>query len=94
VRHLAAYPGAVPSTPPAPSSADRRGDRLVTAGGVTFLAGLVALGVALVLWARTGNAPGVLASLALLCPVGFGVAFAGLVVQVRGRRPRRGADQV
>jgi hypothetical protein len=66
---------------------DRISGRLVVAGGVVFLAGLLALGLTLALWARNGSAPGALAALALLCPVGFAVAFAGLVVQVRaGRR--------
>ena len=61
--------------------------RLVMIGGVVFLAGLVALGITLALWARRGSAPGGLAALALLCPVGFAVSFAGLVVQARsGRR--------
>ncbi len=66
---------------------DRLSGRLVIAGGVVFLAGLIALGATLALWGRHGSAPGVLAALALLCPVGFALAFAGLVVQARaGRR--------
>jgi hypothetical protein len=66
---------------------ERLSGRLVTAGGVVFLAGLLALGMALALWRRDGSAPGALAALALLCPIGFAVAFAGLVVQGRaGRR--------
>ncbi|HYJ75254.1 MAG TPA: hypothetical protein VEV65_06610 [Kineosporiaceae bacterium] len=70
-----------------PRQADRLSGRLVAAGGVVFLAGLVALGIALALWAKRGSAPGGLAALALLCPIGFAVAFAGLVVQARaGRR--------
>jgi hypothetical protein len=70
-----------------PRQADRLSGRLVAAGGVVFLAGLVALGIALALWAKRGSTPGGLAALALLCPVGFAVAFAGLVVQARaGRR--------
>jgi hypothetical protein len=74
-----------PRTDPPP--ADRLSGRLVAAGGVVFLVGLLALGVALALWAKRGSAPGGLAALALLCPVGFAVAFAGLVVQARaGRR--------
>jgi hypothetical protein len=69
------------------SAGDRRAGRLVATGGVIFLVGLLALGVAIALWARHGSAPGVVAALALLCPVGFAVAFAGLVVQARaGRR--------
>ena len=87
---MAAYPGPVPSPSPgspALSAADRRAGRLVAAGGVVFLVGLLALGVTLAMWARQGSAPGVLAALALLCPVGFAVSFAGLVVQARaGRR--------
>jgi hypothetical protein len=56
------------------------------AGGVVFLVGLLALGLALALRARGGSAPGVVAALALLCPVGFAISFAGLVVQARGGR--------
>ncbi len=83
----AAYPGPVPSTPPGPSAGDRRAGRLVAAGALIFVAGLLALGVAMAVWARSGSAPGVLAALALLCPLGFAVSFAGLVVQARaGRR--------
>jgi ABC-type transport system involved in cytochrome c biogenesis permease subunit len=94
--HRPPYPGLVPSTPPSGpnaselSTADRRAGRLVAAGGVVFLAGLLALGIALALWARQGSAPGLLAALALLCPVGFAVAFAGLVVQARAGRSARG----
>jgi ABC-type transport system involved in cytochrome c biogenesis permease subunit len=70
-----------------PRPADRLSGRLVAVGGVVFLAGLLALGIALVLSTKRGSAPGGLAALALLCPVGFAVAFAGLVVQARaGRR--------
>jgi len=70
-----------------PRPAERLSGRLVAAGGVVFLAGLLALGTALALWAKRGSAPGGLAALALLCPIGFAVAFAGLVVQARaGRR--------
>jgi ABC-type transport system involved in cytochrome c biogenesis permease subunit len=66
---------------------ERLSGRLVVAGGVVFLAGWLALGITLAMWARDGSAPGALAALALLCPVGFAVAFAGLVVQARaGRR--------
>jgi hypothetical protein len=66
---------------------DRLSGRLVVAGGMVFLAGLLALGLALALWARHGSAPGAVAALALLCPIGFAVSFAGLVVQARaGRR--------
>jgi len=85
----------VSSTPPSGpragelTPADRRAGRLVAAGGVVFLAGLLALGIALALWARRGSAPGALAALSLLCPVGFAVAFAGLVVQARAGRPTR-----
>jgi hypothetical protein len=71
----------------APRQADRLSGRLVAAGGVAFLVGLLALELALVLWAKHGSAPGGLATLALLCPIGFAVAFGGLVVQARaGRR--------
>jgi len=70
------------------SPGDRRAGRLVAVGAVVFLAGLLALGVTIALWARQGSAPGAIAALALLCPVGFAVSFAGLVVQARaGRRP-------
>ncbi len=61
-------------------------DRLVAVGGVVFLVGLLALGVVMVLFTRDGDAPGALAGLALLCPVGFAIAFSGLVVQARNRR--------
>jgi hypothetical protein len=70
------------------SAHDRRSGRLVAAGAVVFLVGLLALGVTVAVWARQGSAPGAVAALALLCPVGFAVSFAGLVVQARaGRRP-------
>jgi hypothetical protein len=72
---------------PDQQSPDRLSRRLVVTGGLVFLGGLLALGLALALWARDGSAPGGVAGLALLCPVGFAVAFAGLVVQARsGRR--------
>lgn len=61
-------------------------DRLVIGGGVVFILGLLALAVAMVLFARRGAAPGVLAGLALLCPIGFAISFSGLVVQVRERK--------
>ena len=60
-------------------------DRLVIAGGVLFLLGILALGVTLALWGRSGETPGIAAALALLCPIGFAVSFAGLVVQARRR---------
>src|SRR4051812_3932593 len=83
----APYADAMPEPLTGPRPADRLSGRLVAAGGVVFLAGLLALGITLALWAKRGSAPGGLAALALLCPVGFGVAFAGLVVQARaGRR--------
>jgi hypothetical protein len=83
----APYAGAVSDPVTAPRPADRLSGRLVAVGGVVFLAGLAALGIALALWAKRGSAPGGLAALALLCPIGFAVAFAGLVVQARaGRR--------
>src|SRR3954447_15307739 len=79
----APYAGDVPD----PQSPERLSGRLVAAGGVIFLVGLLALGMALAVWARSGSAPGGLAALALLCPIGFAVSFAGLVVQARdGRR--------
>lgn len=72
---------------PDPQPPERLSGRLVATGGVVFLVGLVALGIALAMWAKNGSAPGGLAALALLCPIGFAVAFAGLVVQARaGRR--------
>ena len=75
------------SEPSPARPADRLSARLVVTGGVVFLMGLLALGIALAIWAKQGSAPGGLAALALLCPIGFGVAFAGLVVQARaGRR--------
>ena len=63
-------------------------DRLVVTGGVVFLVGLLALAATLALWGRDGSAPGAAAAAALLCPVGFAISFAGLVVQARGRRDR------
>jgi hypothetical protein len=68
---------------PAQPAPERLSGRLVVAGGLVFIAGLLALGVALALWAKQGSAPGGAAALALLCPVGFAIAFAGLVVQAR-----------
>jgi hypothetical protein len=65
---------------------DRLSGRLVMAGGVLFLVGLLALGLALALRVRDGSAPGVVAAMALFCPVGFAVSFAGLAVQARGGR--------
>jgi hypothetical protein len=68
---------------------DRRpgtADRLVMAGGVIFLLGLVALGVTLAVWGGGERVPLAAAGAALLCPVGFAVSFAGLVVQARERR--------
>jgi hypothetical protein len=75
---------------PPPREAPRAGtaDRLVIAGGVVFLLGLLALGLTLALWGRDGSAPGAAAAAALLCPIGFAISFAGLVVQARGRRSR------
>lgn len=60
-------------------------DRLVIGGGLVFLVGIVVLTVVMVLFARRGDAPGWLAALALLCPIGFGISFSGLVVQARQR---------
>jgi hypothetical protein len=77
-------PESSPSGPP--RQPDRLSGRLVVAGGVVFIAGLLALGLALAFWAKRGSAPGGLAALALLCPIGFALAFAGLVVQARAAR--------
>jgi hypothetical protein len=77
----------VPAEVPERQQPERLSARLVTTGGVVFLIGLLALGIALAVRAKSGSAPGGLAALALLCPIGFAVAFAGLVVQARaGRR--------
>jgi len=77
----------VPDPLTGPRPADRLPGRLVATGGIVFLVGVLALGIALAVWAKRGSAPGGLAALALLCPIGFAVAFAGLVVQARaGRR--------
>jgi hypothetical protein len=77
----------VPAPRPGPEPTERLSDRLVVTGGVVFGVGLLALGIALAFWAKHGSAPGGLAALALLCPIGFAVAFTGLVVQARaGRR--------
>jgi hypothetical protein len=61
-------------------------DRLVIGGGIVFLVGLLTLALVMLLFARDGGAPGALAGLALLCPIGFAISFSGLVVQARGRR--------
>lgn len=75
-------------TSPGPSKPAPRGlaDRLVIGGGLVFLVGLLVLSVVMVLFARRGAAPGLLAALALLCPIGFAISFSGLVVQARERR--------
>lgn len=82
------YPGAVsdPSTAPQAGSGRSLADKLVIGGGAVFVAGLLALALAMVLFVRDGLAPGVVAGLALLCPIGFAVSFSGLVVQARERR--------
>ncbi|MFN0284455.1 MAG: hypothetical protein ACKVZ6_21090 [Kineosporiaceae bacterium] len=61
-------------------------DRLVIGGGIVFLVGLLTLSLVMVLFARDGDAPGAIAVLALLCPIGFAISFSGLVVQARQRR--------
>ena len=73
-------------TPPPPGFGRGLADRLVIGGGVVFVVGLLALSLAMVLFVRDGIAPGVVAGLALLCPLGFGISFWGLVVQARERR--------
>jgi hypothetical protein len=55
------------------------------AGGVCFLVGMMALGLDLALRARSGHSPLALTAVAALCPVGFALAFAGLVTQSRDR---------
>jgi hypothetical protein len=70
-----------PDSPPPRGSADR----LVLAGGVVFLLGLIALGVAMLISVRRGSAPVAIAALTLLIPIGLAISFSGLVVQFRGR---------
>lgn len=74
--------------PPAPQAGFGRNlsDRLVIGGGAVFVVGLLALALAMALFVREGLAPGVVAGVALLCPIGFGISFWGLVVQARERR--------
>jgi hypothetical protein len=70
------------------SSTPRRAlsDRLVIGGGIVFITGLLVLALVMVLFARDGAAPGLIAGLALLCPIGFAISFSGLVVQARSQR--------
>ncbi len=74
------------SSPQPPAPPERLSARLVVAGGLVFFVGTVALALTLALWVKRGSSPGALAALALLCPIGFALAFAGLVVQVRAAR--------
>jgi hypothetical protein len=75
-----------PSPAPQPGFGRNLSDRLVIGGGVVFVVGLLALALAMVLFVREGLAPGVVAGLAMLCPIGFAISFWGLVVQARERR--------
>ena len=62
------------------------GDRLVRLGAALFALGLV--GVVLVVvpfWLGDGQAPLALSLLALLAPLGFGVALLGLLLGSRSR---------
>jgi hypothetical protein len=63
-----------------------RADRLVVAGGVVFLLGLIALGVAMLISVKLGSAPGLVAAFTVLIPIGLAISFSGLVVQFRNRR--------
>lgn len=67
------------------TSPDRApGDALVRTGGVLFAAGLVAvLAIVVPFFLGHGNAPEALNLVALLLPVGFGLALLGLL---RGAR--------
>ncbi|HEX2804668.1 MAG TPA: hypothetical protein VHN80_00685 [Kineosporiaceae bacterium] len=71
-----------PDSPPPRGSADR----LVVAGGVVILLGLAALGAAMLISVKRGSAPGAIAVLTLLIPIGLAISFSGLVVQFRDRR--------
>ncbi len=79
---VSAQPTAAGPPPSTPTAADR----LTVAGGVVLVIGVAALAVTLVVWASGGDAPVVATVLSLLCPVGFAMCLAGLVLQVRRRR--------
>lgn len=61
--------------------------RLLLGGGVAVMIGIMALGLAVVLAAKSGAAPVALLLVGLLCPIGLAVAFGGLVAQARRREP-------
>lgn len=61
-------------------------ERLLVAGGLAVLVGIMALGLALALSARSGSAPAALLLVGALAPIGFALAFAGLVRQGRSGR--------
>ena len=83
-RSRAPYPGRVEKTPPR-DAGSRTADRLVLAGGVVLILGLLGLGVTLAIAARGGSVPAAGPLLAGLCPLGLAISFAGLVVQARHR---------
>lgn len=62
------------------------GERLLLVGRVLFAVGLLAVLVVLVWALFGGSAPLVLALTALLAPVGFGLALAGLLRSLRHQR--------
>lgn len=65
------------------------GDRLVVAGAVVFLVGLVMLLVDVVpFFFGAQNRPLAVNLLALLLPVGLGIALLGLLLAARDRRRR------
>ena len=72
-----------------PTSDKRPGDRLVQVGGVVFVLGAVACLVTVApLLLGADPFPLVAYLLALLAPLGLGLALAGIVVSARARRRR------
>ena len=61
-------------------------DALLVVGGVVFVVGLAAVLGTFALWGRAGTLVGVVNGLTFLAPLGFAVAFGGLVVSARTRR--------
>jgi UDP-N-acetylmuramyl pentapeptide phosphotransferase/UDP-N-acetylglucosamine-1-phosphate transferase len=80
----------MPAQPHPPSGRTPAGERLVRVGGVLFLLGVLASAVT-VTPLLTGDDPFPTAAYvaAMLAPVGFGVALAGIVRDIRARRRHR-----
>ncbi len=77
--------------PGSSSGSPRPGDRLVAAGALLFLAGLVAVGAVFVPFLLGRNERGAPLSLATFLTVaGMGLALAGLARQARHRPPDPG----